>query len=138
MSRIASQGALTSTRASTSDCRYSRSETIPAFDDDECFTPRMTSGGQASFHFSLLAVDPSSHARRGSMETGRGTVETPAFMPVGTQATVKTLLPSEVTATGAQIVLANTYHLMLRPGLETIVAAGGSASLYGLEGTDLD
>jgi queuine tRNA-ribosyltransferase len=46
-------------------------------------------------------------------------------MPVGTQATVKTLLPGEVTATGAQIVLANTYHLMLRPGLETIVAAGG-------------
>jgi queuine tRNA-ribosyltransferase len=59
------------------------------------------------------------------MTTSRGVIETPAFMPVGTQATVKTLLPEEVRATGAQIVLANTYHLMLRPGLETLVAAGG-------------
>lgn len=59
------------------------------------------------------------------MTTGRGSVETPAFMPVGTQATVKTLTPREVQATGAQIILANTYHLMLRPGLETLRAAGG-------------
>jgi queuine tRNA-ribosyltransferase len=68
------------------------------------------------------------------MDTGHGTVETPAFMPVGTQATVKTLLPSEVRATGAQIILANTYHLMLRPGLETLQAAGGLHHFMGWNG----
>ena len=68
------------------------------------------------------------------MSTGRGVVETPAFMPVGTQATVKTLLPQEVRATGAQIILANTYHLMLRPGLETLVAAGGLHRFMGWSG----
>jgi len=57
--------------------------------------------------------------------TRHGAVQTPAFMPVGTQATVKTLDPSEVRATGAEIVLANTYHLMLRPGVETLRRAGG-------------
>lgn len=61
-------------------------------------------------------------------------METPAFMPVGTQATVKTLLPSEVRATGAQIVLANTYHLMLRPGLPTLQAAGGLHQFMGWNG----
>jgi queuine tRNA-ribosyltransferase len=68
------------------------------------------------------------------MATKRGTIETPVFMPVGTQATVKTLLPSEVRATGAQIILANTYHLMLRPGLETIVAGGGLHQFMGWQG----
>lgn len=75
--------------------------------------------------FELLTTDRASWARRGRMETRHGVVETPAFMPVGTQATVKTLHPDEVAATGAQIVLANTYHLMLRPGLEVIEQAGG-------------
>jgi queuine tRNA-ribosyltransferase len=79
----------------------------------------------APLSFSLIGTDPSTGARRGRMITTRGIVETPAFMPVGTQATVKTLDPSEVAATGAQIVLANTYHLMLRPGVEVIEAAGG-------------
>ena len=59
-------------------------------------------------------------------------------MPVGTQATVKTLLPQEVRATGAQIILANTYHLMLRPGLETLVAAGGLHRFMGWDGSDPD
>jgi queuine tRNA-ribosyltransferase len=68
------------------------------------------------------------------MVTGHGAVETPAFMPVGTQATVKTLLPSEVRATGAQIILANTYHLMLRPGLKTLQAAGGLHHFMGWNG----
>jgi queuine tRNA-ribosyltransferase len=77
------------------------------------------------FRFEVLAVDSASGARRGRMATGHGVVETPAFMPVGTQGSVKTLLPEEVRTTGAQIILANTYHLMLRPGLETLVAAGG-------------
>ena len=64
-------------------------------------------------------------ARRGRIATTRGTIETPAFMPVGTQATVKTLDPDEVWRTGAQVILANTYHLMLRPGVDLIREAGG-------------
>ena len=87
-----------------------------------------------SFQFELLTIDPASGARRGRMTTGRGVVETPAFMPVGTQATVKTLLPEEVRRTGAQIILANTYHLMLRPGLETLTAAGGLHRFMGWDG----
>jgi queuine tRNA-ribosyltransferase len=64
-------------------------------------------------------------ARRGTLVLAHGVVETPGFMPVGTAATVKTLTPHDLVELGAQIVLANTYHLWLRPGLETIVAAGG-------------
>ncbi len=76
-----------------------------------------------AFGFSLLAR--SGLARRGRMATAHGTVETPAFMPVGTAATVKAMRPDEVAGTGAEIVLANTYHLMLRPGAERIAALGG-------------
>jgi queuine tRNA-ribosyltransferase len=76
-----------------------------------------------AFAFSLLARDGA--ARRGRMATAHGTVETPAFMPVGTAATVKAMRPEDVAATGAEIVLANTYHLMLRPGAERIAALGG-------------
>ncbi|MGH2562636.1 MAG: tRNA guanosine(34) transglycosylase Tgt [Thermomicrobiales bacterium] len=85
----------------------------------------MISFESSSLQFELLATDSETMARRGRMTTRRGTVETPAFMPVGTQATVKTLHPDEVRATGVQIVLANTYHLMLRPGVEIIERAGG-------------
>ncbi len=77
------------------------------------------------FTFSLLREDASTFGRRGRVETTRGSIETPIFMPVGTQATVKTLSPQEVRATGAQIILANTYHLMLRPGADLIRQAGG-------------
>jgi queuine tRNA-ribosyltransferase len=84
--------------------------------------------------FDLLARDPGSGARRGRMTTRRGTVETPAFMPVGTQATVKTLDPDDVRRTGAEIILANTYHLMLRPGAETLTAAGGLHRFMGWSG----
>ena len=77
------------------------------------------------FRFDLLTVDTRTWARRGRITTTRGEIETPAFMPVGTQATIKTLHPAEVRRSGAQIVLANTYHLMLRPGLEIIEEAGG-------------
>ena len=73
------------------------------------FTLRATSGG----------------ARRGTLALAHGTVETPDFMPVGTAASVKGLTPRDLSEIGAQIVLANTYHLWLRPGLETIEAAGG-------------
>jgi len=77
------------------------------------------------FEFTLLAEDAATMARRGKIRTTRGEIETPVFMPVGTQATVKTLHPREVRETGAQIILANTYHLMLRPGVEIIEEAGG-------------
>jgi queuine tRNA-ribosyltransferase len=75
------------------------------------------------FSFQLLSTDGT--ARRGEFVTPHGAVQTPAFMPVGTQATVKGLAPEDVRATGAEIVLGNTYHLMLRPGAERIAALGG-------------
>ncbi|MDP9355732.1 MAG: tRNA guanosine(34) transglycosylase Tgt [Chloroflexota bacterium] len=84
--------------------------------------------------FELLGVDLTTWARRGRMATRHGVVETPAFMPVGTQATVKTLHPDEVSGTGAQIVLANTYHLMLRPGVDLIERAGGLHRFMGWPG----
>lgn len=77
------------------------------------------------FGFSLINEDSETMARRGVVQTTRGEIQTPVFMPVGTQATVKTLHPREVSETGAQIILANTYHLMLRPGVELIQEAGG-------------
>jgi queuine tRNA-ribosyltransferase len=76
-----------------------------------------------AFSFKLLATDGA--ARRGEIVTPHGRVQTPAFMPVGTQGTVKGLSPDDVRATGADIVLGNTYHLMLRPGAERIAALGG-------------
>jgi len=75
------------------------------------------------FSFSLLKTDGA--ARRGNVTTPHGTVQTPAFMPVGTQATVKGLYPEAVRETGAEILLGNTYHLMLRPGAERVAALGG-------------
>src|SRR5271170_130531 len=73
--------------------------------------------------FQVLARDGA--ARRGRLATAHGAVDTPAFMPVGTAGTVKAMTPEGVAATGAQIVLGNTYHLMLRPGAERIAALGG-------------
>jgi queuine tRNA-ribosyltransferase len=78
-----------------------------------------------SIGFSLGARDPGSRARRGTLLTRRGAVETPAFMPVGTRATVTGLTPSDLTTVGAPILLANTYHLMLRPGAEVFRRVGG-------------
>jgi queuine tRNA-ribosyltransferase len=75
--------------------------------------------------FSLLKTDSSSRARRGRLTTRHGIVETPAFMPVGTQGTVKAMTPEELHSVGAQIVLGNTYHLFLRPGLDVIKHFGG-------------
>src|SRR6476661_4527309 len=75
------------------------------------------------FSFHLLNSDGA--ARRGEFVTPHGKVQTPAFMPVGTQATVKGLTPDMVHSTGAEIVLGNTYHLMLRPGAERVAALGG-------------
>jgi queuine tRNA-ribosyltransferase len=75
------------------------------------------------FSFTLHATDGA--ARTGVISTPRGAIRTPAFMPVGTAATVKGMLPESVAATGADILLGNTYHLMLRPGAERIAALGG-------------
>ena len=76
-----------------------------------------------TFRFRLSATD--GRARTGAIETPRGTIRTPAFMPVGTAATVKAMLPGSVAATGADILLGNTYHLMMRPGAERVAALGG-------------
>ncbi|WP_319823592.1 tRNA guanosine(34) transglycosylase Tgt [Thalassovita sp.] len=75
------------------------------------------------FRFDLLAQD--GRARRGVIQTPRGEIRTPAFMPVGTAATVKAMMPESVAATGADILLGNTYHLMLRPGAERVNRLGG-------------
>jgi queuine tRNA-ribosyltransferase len=77
----------------------------------------------ADFSFTLLGRDGA--ARRGRMTTAHGTVEMPAFMPCGTAATVKAMRPEDVATTGAEIILANTYHLMLRPSAERIAELGG-------------
>lgn len=76
-----------------------------------------------SFRFTLGARD--GRARTGRIDTPRGTIRTPAFMPVGTAATVKAMLPESVAATGADVLLGNTYHLMLRPGAEAVAKLGG-------------
>src|ERR1700720_4776174 len=76
-----------------------------------------------SLEFEIMARDGA--ARLGRLATAHGIIETPVFMPVGTAATVKAMTPEGVAATGADIVLANTYHLMLRPGAERIAALGG-------------
>jgi queuine tRNA-ribosyltransferase len=75
--------------------------------------------------FEPIAADPKSSARTGRLRTAHGVVETPVFMPVGTQATVKCMAPGELHEVGAQIILANTYHLVIRPGTELIARAGG-------------
>ncbi|MEO0879350.1 MAG: tRNA guanosine(34) transglycosylase Tgt [Pseudomonadota bacterium] len=76
-----------------------------------------------TFSFSLAAADGA--ARTGAVSTPRGEIRTPAFMPVGTAATVKAMLPEHVRATGADILLGNTYHLMVRPTAERVAALGG-------------
>ena len=75
------------------------------------------------FAFKLLNTD--GYAREGIIETHRGVIRTPAFMPVGTQATVKACTIDDIKKTGSDIILANTYHLMIRPGVERIQNAGG-------------
>ncbi len=82
--------------------------------------------------FELLARD--GRARRGRLRFARGTVETPAFMPVGTYGTVKGMTPEELRGLGAEIVLGNTFHLMLRPGLEVIQAHGDLHRFMGWDG----
>ncbi len=87
--------------------------------------------------FEVIAHDPSSGARRGRFVTSHSTVETPVFMPVGTQATVKSLSPDELKDLGARIILGNTYHLYLRPGSERVNRLGGLHSFMGWDGSIL-
>lgn len=75
------------------------------------------------FSFTLKQTD--GQARRGEIQTAHGNIQTPAFMPVGTAGTVKAMMPESVASTGAEIVLGNTYHLMLRPGAERVADLGG-------------
>jgi len=82
-----------------------------------------TTPATPEFGFTLLACDGA--ARRGTVTTAHGEIRTPAFMPVGTQATVKCMYPEQVRALGADILLGNTYHLMLRPGAERVAKLGG-------------
>lgn len=79
----------------------------------------------SSFSFSVIAKSDKTLARAGILSTPRGIIETPVFMPVGTQATVKAMTPEEVDSMGASIILANTYHLYLRPGVEVVASSGG-------------
>ena len=81
------------------------------------------------FSFNIAATD--GMARTGSIRMARGEIRTPAFMPVGTAATVKAMRPAEVRATGADIILGNTYHLMLRPGAERMARLGGLHAFMG-------
>ena len=84
--------------------------------------------------FHLLATDPATAARRGRLHTRHGTVETPIFMPVGTQGTVKAVTPAQLREVGAQIILGNTYHLNLRPGSEVVRELGGLHRFMGWDG----
>ena len=79
---------------------------------------------QSLFKFDLIAEDPTTHARAGVLHTPHGDIETPIFMPVGTKANVKGIPTETVKQLGAQIVLANTYHLSMRPGEDTIAELG--------------
>ncbi|HUL54603.1 MAG TPA: tRNA guanosine(34) transglycosylase Tgt [Opitutaceae bacterium] len=84
--------------------------------------------------FTRLQTDPTTAARRGRLATRHGIVETPVFMPVGTQGTVKALTPAHLREIGAQIILGNTYHLNLRPGAELIRDLGGLHAFMGWDG----
>ncbi len=85
-------------------------------------------------HFQLLKTDAATAARRGRLQTRHGVVETPIFMPVGTQGTVKSLTPAHLREIGAQIILGNTYHLNLRPTSELIRDLGGLHQFMGWDG----
>jgi queuine tRNA-ribosyltransferase len=87
-----------------------------------------------SAHFTVLQKDLGSQARLGRLLTAHGEVETPCFMPVGTQGTVKAMLPRDLREIGCQILLGNTYHLYLRPGHEVIRRLGGLHSFMGWNG----
>src|SRR5690606_17469507 len=87
--------------------------------------------------FAARARDPHSSARRGTVLTAHGAIETPAFMTVGTRGTVTGLTPDDLGAVGTQVVLGNTYHLMLRPGADALRRVGGLHRFMGWSGPTL-
>ena len=96
--------------------------------------PTVAARPRSPLLFTCTARDPGSSARAGLIETPHGSVETPVFMPVGTQATVKGILPGPLAETGARMILANTFHLALRPGEDVVAAAGGLHQFMGWDG----
>ena len=90
----------------------------------------------AGLGFEVTAADGT--ARTGRLMTAHGVVQTPAFMPVGTAGTVKAMTPAALAEAGSEILLANTYHLMLRPGAETIAALGGLHAFMNWPGAAVD
>ena len=86
------------------------------------------------FQFTTLQTDSATRARLGALQTTHGTVATPAFMPVATQGTVKSMTPQDLRDVGAEIILANAYHLYLRPGIELVEKAGGLHEFMGWDG----
>jgi len=82
--------------------------------------------------YELLHVCKQTGARRGVIHTPHGDIQTPVFMPVGTQATVKSMTPEELKEANAQIILSNTYHLFLRPGHNLVKEAGRTSQIYEL------
>ena len=90
--------------------------------------------GHLSMKFTLISQDQETSARRGRLETPHGVIETPIFMPVGTHAAMKAMTPAQVTESGAQIILSNTYHLHLRPGEGLVAKAGGLHKFMGWNG----
>ena len=91
-----------------------------------------TGGALGFFKFNIEASE--GRARAGRLSTPHGDMETPCFMPVGTRATVKTLSPRDLSEAGAQVILANAYHLYFRPGVEAVAAAGGLHRFMSWEG----
>jgi queuine tRNA-ribosyltransferase len=91
----------------------------------------------AALEFTLEPTDSTTRARAGQLRTAHGAVRTPAFMPVGTAGAVKTLSPADLEAAGAEIILANTYHLYLRPGVEVVRELGGLHAFMGWSGSIL-
>src|SRR5215212_3555846 len=85
-------------------------------------------------HFVVEKIDTATAARRGRLSTRHGMIETPIFMPVGTQGTVKSVTPKHLQDVRAQIILANTYHLNLRPGSELVRDLGGLHRFMGWDG----
>jgi queuine tRNA-ribosyltransferase len=83
--------------------------------------------------FELIHTEENCNARRGKLTTGHGVIDTPVFMPVGTRGSVKGITPRQIKETGSQIILANTYHMMIRPGTDVVEALG---DLHGLMGWD--
>ena len=86
------------------------------------------------FQFTTIQSDSTTQARLGALQTAHGSVATPAFMPVATQGTVKSMTPQELRTIGAEIILANAYHLYLRPGVELVEQAGGLHAFMGWDG----